>query len=266
MSIIEAIILGLIQGLTEFIPVSSSGHLVIAQFFLSGASDHLFLEWISLGTLLSLVVYFRCRIVDIVLDVTVRKNYRLARNILLTSIPAGVVGLTFSKYIESSAFFGSMLTVTVALGVVGIVMVLVDRLPSKSSIKDGENLSWKRALVVGIMQVTALIPGVSRSGSTIIAGRLMGLSPAAAAEYSFLVSLPIMSGLMLKLVVSSEGRQYFIDNAPMLILGNVVAFVSGLWAVSFLIKFLSKHGLSFFGWYRIALSSVLATGLLLQLI
>lgn len=246
--------------------MSSSGHLVIAQVFFSGASEHLFLEWISLGTLLSLVVYFRRRIVDIALDITVRKNYRLARNILLTTIPAGAIGLAFGKFIESSAFFGSIVTVTVTLGLIGVVMVLVDRLPSKSSVKDGERLSWGRALTIGIIQVTALIPGVSRSGSTIIAGRLMGLNPAAAAEYSFLVSLPIMSGLMLKLVASSEGRQYFIDNAPMLLLGNVVAFASGLWAVSFLIKFLSKHGLSLFGWYRIALSSVLAVGLLLQLV
>ena len=266
MGVIETIVLGLIQGLTEFIPVSSSGHLVIAQIFLSGASEHLFLEWISLGTLLSLVVYFRHRIVNITLDVVKRKNYKLARNILLTTIPAGVVGLAFGSFIESSPFFGSFVTVTVALGLVGVVMVVVDKLPAKSSVKDGEDLTWRRALVIGLIQVTALIPGVSRSGSTIIAGRLMGLSAAAAAEYSFLVSLPIMSGLMLKLVISSEGRQYFIDNAPMLMLGNAVAFISGLWAVSFLIKFLSTHGLSLFGWYRIILSSVLVAALLLQLV
>ncbi|MCA9334573.1 undecaprenyl-diphosphate phosphatase [Candidatus Saccharibacteria bacterium] len=266
MGVIETIILGLIQGLTEFIPVSSSGHLVIAQLFFSGASEHLFLEWISLGTLLSLVVYFRHRLVGIAVDIVVRRNYKLARNVVLTSIPAGVVGLAFGNFIESSIFFGSFLTVVVAMGVIGIVMIVVDKLPTKSSIRSGDDLTWKRALMIGVIQVTALVPGVSRSGSTIIAGRLMGLGSAAAAEYSFLVSIPIMSGLMLRLVVSSEGRQYFIDNAQMLVVGNLVAFVSGLWAVSFLIRFLSRHGLAVFGWYRVILASVLSAGLLLQLI
>lgn len=266
MGVFESIILGLIQGLTEFIPVSSSGHLVIAQIFLSGASDHLFLEWIDLGTFLALVVYFRHKIIAIILDVAVRKRYRLARNILITSIPAGVVGLTFSSFIESSTFFGSISTVAVSLGAVGVLMVLVDKIPSRSAITSGEKLGWRRALFIGLSQVFALIPGVSRSGSTIIAGRVMGMSAADAAEYSFLVSLPIMFGLILKLVVSSEGRDYFIAHAPTLLLSNTIAFVSGLWAVSFLIKYLSRHGLSLFGWYRIALSAVLLSLILLQLV
>lgn len=266
MNVFESIILGLIQGLTEFIPVSSSGHLVVAQIFFSGASDHFFLEWIDLGTFLALVVYFRHRIVDIALDVTVRKKYQLGRNIILTTIPAGVVGLAFSGFIETAPFFSSLVTVTVFLGVVGAIMVMVDKLPSKSSVKSGEKLSWRRALVIGLIQVTALIPGVSRSGSTIVAGRMMGLGAAAAAEYSFLASLPIMFGLMLKLIVSSDGRHYFIEHAPTLILSNAVAFVSGLWAVSFLINYLSHHGLSLFGWYRVALAAVLTVVLLLQLV
>ena len=266
MGVFESIILGLIQGLTEFIPVSSSGHLVIVQIFFSGASDHFFLEWIDLGTFLALVVYFRHRIVDIILDVTIRKNYRLGRNILLTTVPAGAVGLAFSNFIETAPFFSSLVTVTVFLGAVGAIMIVVDKLPSKSSIKNGEKLTWGRALTIGLIQVTALIPGVSRSGSTIVAGRMMGLSSAAAAEYSFLASLPIMFGLMLKLIVSSDGRDYFIAHAPELIIGNAVAFVSGLWAVSFLINYLSHHGLSLFGWYRVGLAAVLTVVLLLQLV
>src|ERR1700756_3363425 len=107
MGIFESIILGLIQGLTEFIPVSSSGHLVIAQTFFSGASDHLFLEWIDLGTFLALLVYFRHRLVSIVRDITIRRNYRLARNVLLTAVPAGIIGLIFSNFIETNPFFGS---------------------------------------------------------------------------------------------------------------------------------------------------------------
>jgi len=265
MGIFESIILGLIQGLTEFIPVSSSGHLVIAQVFFSGASDHMFLEWIDLGTFLALAVYFRHRIVTIFLDITVRKKYQLGRNILLTALPAGVIGLALNKFIDSSPFFGSIVTVTAALGIVGVVMIAADKLPSKSHVKDGSKLSWGRALTIGFVQVLALIPGVSRSGSTIVAGRLMGLDAAAAAEYSFLASLPIMFGLILKLVVSSDGREYFIAHAPTLIIGNTAAFISGLAAVAFLINYLSRHGLALFGWYRVGLAAVITVVLLLQL-
>lgn len=259
MGISEGIILGLIQGLTEFIPVSSSGHLVIAQHL----SDHMFLEWIDLGTFLALVIYFRHRLVSIYRDIIHKKNYRLARNILLTAIPAGLIGLIFAKFIESNAFFGSLTTVAVSLALVGIVMVFVERLPHASRVGDGSGLSGKRALFIGIIQVFALIPGVSRSGSTIIAGRLAGLDAAKAAEYSFLASLPIIGAVLLKLIVSTDGREYFMQHASVLVVSNVVAFISGLFAVSFLINYLSKHGLALFGWYRIALAAVLTLTLLL---
>jgi undecaprenyl-diphosphatase len=265
MNIFEAIILGLIQGLTEFIPVSSSGHLVIAQVFFGGSSDHLFLEWIDLGTFLALVVYFRHKLLAIGRDIFVDKNYRLARNILLTAVPAGIVGLIFSGFIETSPFFGSIVTVTVMLLIVGIIMVVVDKLPHASHIKDGERLSVSRALFVGIVQIFALIPGVSRSGSTIVAGRLAGLNAEKAAEYSFLASLPIIGAVLLKLLFSSSGRDYYMAHALTLTVSNIVAFASGLFAVSFLIRYLSKHGLALFGWYRIGLASVLIVVLLLQL-
>jgi undecaprenyl-diphosphatase len=264
MGIFESIVLGLIQGLTEFIPVSSSGHLVIAQTFFSGASDHLFLEWIDLGTFLALVVYFRHRLLSIIKDIFVNKNYRLARNVVLTAVPAGLVGLLFSNFIETNPFFGSLVTVTVGLALVGVVMIIVEKLPKASHVKDGDHLSPGRALAIGIVQVFALIPGVSRSGSTIIAGRLAGLDAAKAAEYSFLASLPIIGAVLVKLVLSSSGRQYYIDHAFSLTLSNIVAFASGLLAVSFLIGYLSKHGLALFGWYRIGLAALLSVGLLLQ--
>lgn len=264
MGIFESIILGLIQGLTEFIPVSSSGHLVIAQHFFSGASDHMFLEWIDLGTFLALIVYFRHRLAAIYRDIVHKKNYRLARNMLLTAVPAGLVGLFFSKFIESNAFFGSLTTVMVGLAVVGIIMIIVDKLPHASAVKDGDKLSAKRAFLIGVVQVFALIPGVSRSGSTIIAGRLAGLNAAKAAEYSFLASLPIIGAVLLKLIFSSDGREYYMQHALTLSISNLVAFLAGLFAVSFLINYLSKHGLALFGWYRIALAAVLAVVILIQ--
>jgi len=259
---ITAIILGLIQGLTEFIPISSSGHLVIAQTFLSGASDHLLLEFINIGTMLALFVYFRKRIKTILIDIFHNKNYRLARNIIITSLPAAVVGFLLADFIGSTAFFGSAWTVAVTLALVGIIMIVVEKLPHASAVKDGEALSPLRALAVGAAQMLALIPGVSRSGSTILAGRFAGLRPADAAEYSFLASLPIMVGVTLKVLVTDA--DYLVANAGVLLVSNAFAFVSGLLAVGFLMRYLSRHSLAVFGWYRVVLSMVLVTVLLLQ--
>lgn len=258
----EIIVLGIVQGLTEFIPISSSGHLVIGQNFFSGASDHLFLEFINIGTLLALLVFFRKKILTIIKDVFVRKNYRLARNIIITAVPAGVVGFVLADFIGSSAFFGSVVVVMVTLAVVGVIMVVLEKLPKASPVKNGEALPAKRALVIGLAQVFALIPGVSRSGSTIIAGRLSGLSPAAAAEYSFLASLPIMMGVTLKILITDQ--VYLAANMPALIVGNIAAFIAGVLAIGFLMQYLSKHSLAVFGWYRIGLAGVLAVVLLVQ--
>lgn len=263
MNIIEAIVLGLMQGLTEFIPVSSSGHLVIGQHLFGMGSDHTFLEWINLGTFIALLVYFRMRIIGILRQIFVERQFRLARNILLTSIPAGAIGYLLADWIDESPFFGSLVVVMITLALVGSVMIVLEKLPKLSKKKDGEELTMPRALTIGFAQMAALIPGVSRSGSTIIAGRLMGLNPAAAAEYSFLASLPIMAGVTLKVFVKDFA--YLEQNFAMLAVANLVAFLSGLLAVGFLMRFLSKHSLAVFGWYRLGLAAVIAIALLVQL-
>jgi len=260
---LQAIILGLIQGLTEFIPISSSGHLVIAQTFLSGASDHLLLEFINIGTLLALLVFFRKRIIGIIKDIFVNRQYKLARNIIITSVPAGVVGFLLADFIEATpSFFGSAVVVAVTLAVVGIVMIVLEKLPHASPVEDGEKLSGWRAFAIGAAQMMALIPGVSRSGSTIIAGRLSGLTPAAAAEYSFLASLPIMIGVTIKIFVTDS--DYLLANLGVLAVSNLFAFISGLLAVGFLLRYLAKHSLAVFGWYRVGLAAVLTVILLVQ--
>lgn len=262
MNWLESVILGLIQGLTEFIPISSSGHLVLAQNFLAGASDHLFLESINIGTTLALIIYFRHKIIDILRDIFLEKNYRLARNIILTALPAGIVGLALSDFIGKSEFFGSVYTVVVTLFVVGVAMVLAEKIPHASSVNGGEALSPARAVIIGLAQTLALIPGVSRSGATILAGRFSGLKPAEAAEYSFLVSIPIMLGVTAKLFVTDI--DYLLANAAVLTVSNIAALLSGLLAVGFLMKYLSKHSLAVFGWYRIVLSVVISLVLLVQ--
>lgn len=264
MDTVQAAILGLLQGLTEFIPVSSSGHLVIGQHFLFGGSSHQFLEFINIGTLLALVVYFRVRIVTIAREVIEQKKYTLLRNILLTSIPAGIAGYFLSDIIDHVSLFGSVKVVVGTLAVVGLVMIILDKLPRLSVVHSLEAVSWKRALGIGVAQMFALIPGVSRSGSTIIAGRLAGLSHKNAAEYSFLASLPIMIAVTVKIFMKSADRVYFADNLWPLFVGNLVAFVAGILAIKFLIGYLSNHDLKIFGWYRILLAGIVGVILLLQ--
>lgn len=264
MSIVEAIILGIIQGLTEFIPVSSSGHLVIAQTLLLGEADHLFIQALDFGTLFALLIYFFPKLVDLARKVFIEHDLRLARNIVFTCIPAGVLGLLLADFIQKSSVLLNPLTVSIMLALVGVLMVVVDKLPKKSDKQSGTDLSPKRALVVGFAQAFALIPGVSRSGSTIVASRIMGLSPKAAAEYSFMVSIPIMLGLVGKLLLKPDDRAYMIAQLDVIIIANIAAFIAAIAAIHFLLQYLSKHGLALFGWYRIALAAVVITVLLIQ--
>jgi undecaprenyl-diphosphatase len=231
---------------------------------MSGASNHLFLEWINLGTVLALLIFFRTRIIDILKEIFTNKNYKLAVNILIACIPAGLAGFMLAGLIETSGFFSSAITVVVALAIVGIIMIVLEKLPRLSAVKGAEELSWKRSLAIGLTQVFALIPGVSRSGSTIIAGRLTGLNRENAAEFSFLVSIPIMLGVIAKLLIKSSDRAYLLDNLPTLLIANAVAFVTGLFAVGFMMRFLKKNSLAPFGWYRVGLAVVVTAVLLIQ--
>lgn len=264
MSIIEAIILGLIQGLTEFIPVSSSGHLLLAQQFLNGGVDHLFIQALDFGTAAALIIYFWPRLKDLFDRVTKHRDYRLARNILITSIPAGLLGLLLADYIQTSAILLSPYVTVTMLALVGALMVATDYLPRKSGAETGTQLSPKRALFIGIAQSFALIPGVSRSGSTIVASRVMGLDPKAAAEYSFMVSIPIMLGLIAKLLIKPADRQYLAANLDMVVIANIAAFIAALAAIHFLLSYLGRHGLRAFGYYRIGFAAVALGVLLVQ--
>ena len=259
MNILESTVLGLVQGITEFIPVSSSGHLEITQRILGAggrAEDfHFFLELINFGTLFALLFYYRQTIWEILQRVFVKKDYKLALNILITSIPAGIIGLVLSKVIEKMPFFSSLTTIGFAMGFVGLIMIFVNKLPHLSKLKDENELTAGRALAIGLAQTFALIPGVSRSGSTIITGRVMGLDSKSAAKYSFLASLPIMIAVCGKSLLSSSSRAYITSNLGMLLLSNLVAFISGLIALQIVMKYFKKeNSIPSFGVYRVILS------------
>lgn len=252
--------LGLTQGVTEFIPVSSSGHLEVMQQVLGGRSAdfHLFLEFINLGTLLALLIFYRKRIWQIIVDIFVNHNVRLAVNVIITTIPAVIAGVLLSDIIESSWFFSNMIVIACAMALIGIAMLAIDRLPKMSKLKSENELTKPRALIIGLAQCVALIPGTSRSGSTIVAGRLTGLDSKSAADYSFLASIPIMLGVMAKSLISSSSREYIAANLPMLAFSNIIAFISGLIAIYLVMKYLrKKNSLKPFGIYRIVLALII---------
>lgn len=254
MDLFEALVLGFVQGITEFIPVSSSGHLEIVRQIFNFPTEnfHLFLEFINVGTLLALIFYFRKRIWRIILDVFKERNYKMAINLVITTIPAGLAGLLLGDLIENADFFNSIFTVAGAMGIVGLIMIMIDKIPHMSKLENENQLTPVRALIIGLSQVLALIPGTSRSGTTIIAGRIVGMDSESSAEYSFLASIPIMCGVCLKMFLSESNRAYLANNLGMLLLSNLIAFIVGWLALAFVLSYLKKpKSLQSFGKYRV---------------
>ncbi len=254
MSILEALLFGLIQGLTEFIPVSSSGHLLLAHEFIgNGGADTLAFDIaLHVGTLLALVVFFHQDIVKLVLNVTKQnREGRLARLLAMATIPGVIFGLLLGDFVEEK--FRSAVPTAIALGLVAVVMLIVDKKAKNASDKEPE-VTTKQGMIVGIAQVLALMPGVSRSGITMTAGILSGLTREQAARFSFLLAMPIIAGSALGVLIKGFDMQA-VGTAP-LVIGMVTAFLSGLLAIRFLLSIISRVGLKPFAYYRIGLAVV----------
>lgn len=252
MDIADAVLLGLVQGLTEFIPVSSSGHLILASELFGLSSSFEFDVLLNIGTILALVYYFRKRIAELLRSVFSREK-NVAQSLAVAVVPALIIGGLFTDSFDSG-WIRSSQTVAFMLINIGILMLVIDR-KAKGS-KTLENTSLSDGLAIGTAQLLALIPGTSRSGITILSGRLRGFSYASAAEFSFLLGLPILSGAVARVLLEEDARQFVADNIGLFLIGNLVSFLSGLLAVSFMIGFLQKNGLSRFGYYRIALGLI----------
>lgn len=262
MSIFDGIILGIVQGLTEFIPVSSSGHLVLAQYALGLQASHAFEVVINLGTFLALLIYFRQRLWGLARRILIERDYRLARNILLTALPVGALGFLFGDFLDHP-ILQSAWVVAFMLIAVGIVMILLEKLPRASKLQNADELTTKRAGFIGVAQCLALIPGTSRSASTMIAGRIAGLTYKQAAEYSFLVSIPVMAGVVLQSFLGSEYREFIANHFTVWAVSNLAALISGVLAVSFMLRFLTRGNFALFGYYRIGLAVVVIMVMLL---
>jgi undecaprenyl-diphosphatase len=259
-SIFEAIVLGITQGLTEFLPVSSTAHLRIVPAF-AGWDDPgaAFTAVVQLGTMAAVVLYFREDLLRIGLawlrslrDASVRRTLdaRLGWYILLGTIPIGIFGLIFKDQIENGA--RDLYLISIALIVFGLVLLAAEEVGKKT--RSIEELNRRDGLFIGVWQAFALIPGVSRSGATISAGLFRGLDRPSAARYSFLLSVPavVLSGLFeLKSIV--DGSEHVHTGAGALIVSTFLAFVVGYWSIAFLLRWVAHHSTIVFVVYRVAL-------------
>ena len=246
MNYIQSIVLAIIEGITEFLPISSTGHMIIASSFFGIAQEEftkLFTVVIQLGAILSVVVLYFKRFFQ-----TLDFYFKL----LVAFIPAVVFGLLFSKKID--ALLENPITVTISLVVGGILLLKVDDwFTNKEETQTTDKISYPTAFKIGLFQCLAMIPGVSRSGASIIGGMSQKLSRTTAAEFSFFLAVPTMLGATVKKCYDyyKNGFELSHDQINLLIIGNVVGFIVALLAIKSFIGYLSKHGFKLFGYYRI---------------
>ncbi len=268
MNVIESVIIAVVEGLTEFLPVSSTGHMIITQHLLGVESTPFvkaFTFIIQFGAILSVVWlywkrFFRLNHTPAPENATPLKRflhkYDFYWKLFVAFIPAAVLGLLLEKYID--AMLESVEVVAIMLIVGGVFMIFCDRIFNKGS--DSTELTEKRAFRIGLMQCISMIPGVSRSMATIVGGMSQRLSRKNAAEFSFFLAVPTMFAAtcykLLKLYMDF-GSSVILDNLTVLIVGNVVAFVVAVLAVKFFIDYVTKYGFKLFGYYRIIVGVVI---------
>ncbi len=258
MGIWQAVILGLVQGLTEFIPISSSGHLVIAHEALGVVESGLAFDVaLHFGTLIALVIYF-WRDLLVYAQALVKKSEktRLTYLLIAATIPAAVFGYFLENKAESE--FRSVRLVGFTMLLFGCLMLLAEHIYRRRQTHTKlDNIKNSQGLAMGLAQAIAIIPGVSRSGSTITAGMLTGLDRVSATRFSFLLGIPIMFGAVIKVFSEGGVLQAARDQQAIFLVGIVTAFVSGLFAIKFMLGYLSRHGLHVFAYYRIAVGLII---------
>ena len=258
----KAILFGIVEGITEWLPISSTGHMILLDEFINlNVSDNfyeLFQVVIQLGAILAVVViYFKS-----LFPWGFGKSKKETQNtlnlwgkILVACVPAAIIGILFDDWLDAHLY--NSVVVSIALIVYGILFIVIENknIGSKST-KDVNNITYKQALQIGVFQLLALIPGTSRSGSTIIGGLLIGLERSVAAEFTFFLAIPVMAGAsLLKLAkyILKVGFVFSGLELGILIVGCIVAFIVSMFVIKFLINYIRKHDFKVFGYYRIVL-------------
>lgn len=272
MDIIKSIILGIIEGITEWLPISSTGHLILADEFIKLNMSKEFMEMfnvvIQLGAILAVVVIFWKKLWPFTLDKSKGYNYITKSGgiikkdvmdmwfkVIVAMLPAAIVGIPFDNLFEEH--FHNYIVVSAALIVYGILFIIIERRNDgkKPKINSIADISYKTALIIGCFQALSLIPGTSRSGSTILGAIIIGVSRVAAAEFSFFLAVPVMFGASL-IKLLKFGFSFTGAELAVLLVGTLTSFLVSVVAVKFLMNYVRKHDFSAFGYYRIVLGAV----------
>lgn len=266
--VLKAILFGIVEGITEWLPISSTGHMIILEDLLNCQESlgtefwSLFLVVIQLGAILAVVLCFFSKLWPFGSKKTKEEKVHtwiLWRNVLIACIPAAVIGLLFDDWLDEH--FYNFITVALTLIVYGILFIVIEIINKKREFKftDCKDMTWKLALIVGCIQLLALIPGTSRSGVTILGAMIIGFDRSTSAEFSFFLSIPVMFGASLLKIVKYVLGDNPITSAQVsfLAIGMIVAFLVSLVVIKFLLKFIRKHDFKCFGVYRIVLGIIL---------
>ena len=252
----HAILLGLIEGLTEYLPVSSTAHLLLTEKVLGVSSTgRTFEVLIQLGAILALLTVYAAKLWAIVRSLpSDPRTQKFVLAVLLAFLPAAIIGAGMHKIIKE-IFFESPLIICTSLVAGGIVLLIVDRMKFTPQFTDVMDITPVTALKIGLCQCLALIPGVSRSGSTIVGGMLLGADKRTAAEFSFFLAMPTMAGAF-AYDLYKNWSNLSADDMSLIALGFVSAFIAGVVVVRYVLDFISQRGLSFFGWWRIIVGGI----------
>lgn len=257
LEILKSIILGIVQGITEWLPVSSTGHLILFEelikFKLSESFVSTFFVVTQLGSILAVIVLFFKKLNPIdpgKTQIQKKETISLWTKIIVATVPAGILGFLFDDFIEKTLY--NPTTVSLTLIFYGVIFIIVERQNRKSKINDFTQLSYSTAVFIGLFQILALIPGTSRSGATIIGAVLLGTSRYIAAEFSFFLAIPIMIAASGYKLIKS-GFDFTGIEWLALGVGAFVAFIVSIFAIKFLMDYIKKHDFKVFGYYRIVL-------------
>ncbi len=254
--IFKTIIMGIVEGATEFLPVSSTGHLIITGDvldFLTKEKRDVFEIVIQLGAILAVVWQYRQRFTHVAVSLNQSKSQQFVMNLFIAFLPLAIIGLAFHSQIKELLF--NPKSVAIALIVGGFIILWIEKRLPKVVVNDVDEMNWKHALKVGFAQAIALIPGASRAGSTIIGGMLFGLSRTVATEFSFFLAVPVMFAATAYDLFKSRDL-LSADDLMIFFIGFVTAFIAALVVIKVLIRFVQNNDFTIFAWYRIVFGAI----------
>lgn len=260
---IKVVLIGIIEGITEWLPISSTGHMLLFDAFIplkmSESFKEMFFVVIQLGAIMAVIAIFWRKLFPFMFD---KKKLKVNKNAVdlwvkaaVGCIPAGILGLIFDDFLE--AYFGNALTISIMLILYGIAFIFIENYNKKREpkINSIERINYKTVLVIGFFQALSMIPGTSRSGATIVGALLIGVSRTVAAEFTFFLAVPTMLGASLVKLLKF-GFNFTAEEMLVLLLGMIIAFAVSLLAIKFLMDYVKRHDFKVFGWYRIVLGLI----------